>query len=246
MFADRGFYADWWNSTSWDQFARDWNRPVHNFLLRHVYHSSISAFQISRSSATAITFLLSACVHELVMWCIFKKLRGYLMGAQLLQLPLMEVSRRYMKGQDLLGNIIFWVGLFTGWVWVNNHFCHDIYSPTILDRRLLTGSVHPTPLCSPSFLCSLYLIIWLAKAMSNKTPWKEKKVTKRKGDLYWGISLFFIFPHPFPPPDYKGESPNIVMIRENESVCMSWPEPLPPASSSSASSIVIRGWWAAV
>jgi len=27
-FADRGFYADWWNSVSWDQFARDWNRPV--------------------------------------------------------------------------------------------------------------------------------------------------------------------------------------------------------------------------
>jgi len=26
-FADRGFYADWWNSISWDQFARDWNRP---------------------------------------------------------------------------------------------------------------------------------------------------------------------------------------------------------------------------
>jgi len=21
-FADRGFYADWWNSVSWDQFAR--------------------------------------------------------------------------------------------------------------------------------------------------------------------------------------------------------------------------------
>ncbi|KAJ5896552.1 uncharacterized protein N7473_005951 [Penicillium subrubescens] len=27
-FADRGFYADWWNSVSWDQFARDWNRPL--------------------------------------------------------------------------------------------------------------------------------------------------------------------------------------------------------------------------
>jgi hypothetical protein len=23
FFADRGFYADWWNSVSWDQFARD-------------------------------------------------------------------------------------------------------------------------------------------------------------------------------------------------------------------------------
>lgn len=27
-FADRGFYGDWWNSVSWDQYARDWNRQV--------------------------------------------------------------------------------------------------------------------------------------------------------------------------------------------------------------------------
>ncbi|KAI9772102.1 MAG: acyl-CoA/sterol acyltransferase [Geoglossum simile] len=59
QFADRGFYADWWNATSWDQYARDWNRPVHNFLLRHVYHSSISTFRVSRKSATTITFLLN-------------------------------------------------------------------------------------------------------------------------------------------------------------------------------------------
>jgi sterol O-acyltransferase len=45
-FADRGFYADWWNSVSWDQFSRDWNRPVYNFLLRHVYHSSISPVRV--------------------------------------------------------------------------------------------------------------------------------------------------------------------------------------------------------
>jgi hypothetical protein len=69
-FADRGFYGDWWNSVSWDQYARDWNRPVHNFLLRHVYHSSISALHLSRGSATLVTFLLSALVHELVMWCV--------------------------------------------------------------------------------------------------------------------------------------------------------------------------------
>ncbi|KAJ6134312.1 hypothetical protein N7523_000634 [Penicillium sp. IBT 18751x] len=66
-FADRGFYADWWNSVSWDQFARDWNRPVHSFLLRHVYHSSISSFKLSRVSASLITFFLSACIHELIM-----------------------------------------------------------------------------------------------------------------------------------------------------------------------------------
>ncbi|CZS88063.1 related to acyl-CoA cholesterol acyltransferase [Rhynchosporium graminicola] len=114
-FADRGFYADWWNSVSWDQFARDWNRPVHNFLLRHVYHSSISSMQVNKKTATLITFFLSACVHELVMWCLFKKLRGYLLCLQMMQLPLVALSRTpWLKGRATIGNLIFWVGIFTG------------------------------------------------------------------------------------------------------------------------------------
>lgn len=114
-FADRGFYGDWWNSVSWDQYARDWNRPVHNFLLRHVYHSSISAFHLSRTQATFATFFLSAVVHELLMFCLFRKLRGYLFALQLSQLPLAALSRtRLLKGRDTLGNVIFWIGLFIG------------------------------------------------------------------------------------------------------------------------------------
>ncbi|THY84221.1 acyl-CoA/sterol acyltransferase [Aureobasidium pullulans] len=114
-FADRGFYGDWWNSVSWDQYARDWNRPVHNFLLRHVYHSSISAFHLSKGTATFVTFLLSALVHELVMACLFKKVRGYLFTMQLLQMPLVMLSRtKLLKGRDLLGNVVFWIGLFVG------------------------------------------------------------------------------------------------------------------------------------
>ncbi|KAL7275800.1 Sterol O-acyltransferase 2 (Sterol-ester synthase 2) [Rhizina undulata] len=115
QFADRGFYGDWWNSVTWDAFARDWNKPVHNFLLRHVYHSSISAYQISRQKATLITFFLSACVHELVMWAVFKKLRGYLLCMQMLQLPLVMLSRtRLMRDQKILGNVLFWIGIWTG------------------------------------------------------------------------------------------------------------------------------------
>ncbi|KAF2796597.1 MBOAT-domain-containing protein [Melanomma pulvis-pyrius CBS 109.77] len=114
-FADRGFYGDWWNSVSWDQYARDWNRPVHNFLLRHVYHSSISAFHLSKMGATFVTFLLSAVVHELLMFCLFKKVRGYLFALQLSQVPLAAMSRtRLMRGKDTLGNLIFWIGLFIG------------------------------------------------------------------------------------------------------------------------------------
>lgn len=115
LFADRGFYGDWWNSVSFDQYARDWNRPVHNFLLRHVYHSSISAFKLSKGAATFATFLLSALVHELVMFCLFKKVRGYLFFMQLSQIPLAMLSRtRMLKGRKVLGNMIFWIGLFLG------------------------------------------------------------------------------------------------------------------------------------
>lgn len=114
-FADRGFYGDWWNSVSWDQYARDWNRPVHNFLLRHVYHSSISTFHLSRNAATFVTFLLSALVHELCMTILFKKVRGYLFTMQLLQMPLVTLSRtKLLKGRTVLGNVIFWLGLFVG------------------------------------------------------------------------------------------------------------------------------------
>jgi sterol O-acyltransferase len=114
-FADRGFYGDWWNSVSFDQYARDWNRPVHNFLLRHVYHSTISAFHLSKMGATLVTFLLSAVVHELLMFCLFKKVRGYLFAFQLSQVPLAALSKtRLMRGKDTLGNIVFWFGLFIG------------------------------------------------------------------------------------------------------------------------------------
>ncbi|ODA83112.1 hypothetical protein RJ55_01621 [Drechmeria coniospora] len=113
-FADRSFYGPWWNSVSWDQFARDWNTVVHLFLLRHVYHSSISSMKVNKHVATLITFFLSACIHELVMWCLFKKLRGYLLVMQMCQLPLVSLSRtRWLRGRKTLGNFMFWLGIFT-------------------------------------------------------------------------------------------------------------------------------------
>lgn len=78
FFADREFYQDWWNSTSWDQFSRRWNKPVYTFLLRHVYASSMTGWRLSRWSATLVTFFLSALCHELVMAVVSKKIRPYL------------------------------------------------------------------------------------------------------------------------------------------------------------------------
>lgn len=114
-FADRDFYGPWWSCTDWSEFSRIWNRPVHKFLLRHVYHSSISALHMSKTNATLFTFMLSSLVHELVMFVIFGRLRGYLLLLQMSQLPLIMISRTpFMRDKKVLGNIICWFGFISG------------------------------------------------------------------------------------------------------------------------------------
>ncbi|TFY66256.1 hypothetical protein EVG20_g4836 [Dentipellis fragilis] len=114
-FADRRFYEDWWNSTSWDEFSRKWNKPVHSFLLRHVYASTIKSYRLSRSSAMFITFFISALAHELVMAVVTHKIRMYLFALQLIQIPLIAVGRiPAIKRNKKLGNVVFWLGLYAG------------------------------------------------------------------------------------------------------------------------------------
>ena len=102
-------------TASWDQYARDWNRPVHKFLLRYVYHASMTGAGAGRETATVVTFLVSACMHELVAWCIFRKLRGYLFVLQMSQLPLIRLSRTpWLRGRTTSGNVSFWIGIGVG------------------------------------------------------------------------------------------------------------------------------------
>ncbi|KAF2091837.1 sterol o-acyltransferase-like protein [Saccharata proteae CBS 121410] len=112
-FADRHFYADWWNSCDWLEFSREWNIPVHHFFRRHVY--SASRGQFSRPVATALTFFISALAHELVMGCITKKLRGYGATAMMLQMPIVLVQRsKWVRGRTLLNNVLFWCSMILG------------------------------------------------------------------------------------------------------------------------------------
>ncbi|KAH8116441.1 MBOAT-domain-containing protein [Phellopilus nigrolimitatus] len=114
-FADRQFYEDWWNSTSWDEFARKWNKPVHTFLLRHVYASTMTSYKLSKSSAMFVTFFLSAILHELVMAVVTKKIRMYLFIMQLIQIPLIAIGRiPAIKRNKVMGNVVFWIGLYSG------------------------------------------------------------------------------------------------------------------------------------
>ena len=112
-FADRHFYSDWWNSSDWLEFSREWNIPVHHFLRRHVYFSSRAHF--SNSMAMLITFLVSSIGHELIMGCITKKLRGYGFVAMMLQLPIVAVQRsKLVRGRWVFNNSCFWVSMISG------------------------------------------------------------------------------------------------------------------------------------
>ena len=88
------------------EFSREWNVPVHHFLRRHVYGASRP--YISKNMSTTLTFLISALLHELVMGCITKKLRGYGFFAMMLQMPIVAIQRTSLvKGRTLFN--VSWV-----------------------------------------------------------------------------------------------------------------------------------------
>ncbi|EGW32944.1 sterol O-acyltransferase 2 [Spathaspora passalidarum NRRL Y-27907] len=114
-YGDREFYGPWWNCSDWGEFARLWNIPVHKFLLRHVYHSSISTFRVNKHAASFFTFFLSSLVHELVMYVIFGNLRGYLLFFQMSQIPMQIIAQmNFFKNKRILGNVFCWIGFIAG------------------------------------------------------------------------------------------------------------------------------------
>lgn len=102
-----------------DEFSRHWNRPVHSFLLKHVYASTISV-GASKSFAIFFTFLLSSLMHELVMAIVTGKVRGYLFTLQMAQLPLIVLGQtKFIRDSPARGNFLFWIGLMVGFPLLN-------------------------------------------------------------------------------------------------------------------------------
>ncbi|KAL6059686.1 Sterol O-acyltransferase 2 (Sterol-ester synthase 2) [Balamuthia mandrillaris] len=110
-FADRHFYDDWWNSTSYDEFARKWNRPVHGWLLRHVYNRRLRGGH-GKSSALWITFIFSAVLHELLMAVAFRVIAIWIFSLMMLELGFIYALRAF-RGTNL-GNLLFWCTMFLG------------------------------------------------------------------------------------------------------------------------------------
>nr|XP_016846592.1 PREDICTED: sterol O-acyltransferase 2 isoform X1 [Anolis carolinensis] len=64
-FADRGFYKDWWNATSFPTFFRTWNVVVHDWLYYYIYQDLLWVFKAKAQSVALLsTFIISGVVHE--------------------------------------------------------------------------------------------------------------------------------------------------------------------------------------
>ena len=123
--ADRETYADWWNSTTFEEFARKWNKPVHEFLLRHVHIEAQVWLGLSRGMATIVTFIYSIVAHEIILLAMFGIFRPYLGFFSLFQIPLWYVMRSPLFQGKVLGNIVFWTCLTIAWPLMTLLYCRE-------------------------------------------------------------------------------------------------------------------------
>ncbi|KJE97084.1 MBOAT family protein [Capsaspora owczarzaki ATCC 30864] len=125
-FADREFYEDWWNATSFEEYARKWNKPVHDFLLRYLYLGSIRSLRMSRRSATFATFLISSIIHEMVLAVSLRVFSPYLFILQMSQLLWIYLFRQW-KGL-VYGNLFVWFGLIIGPPMLSLAYAREYYN----------------------------------------------------------------------------------------------------------------------
>lgn len=114
-FADRKFYADWWNSKDMAEFSRKWNVPVHRFLRYHIYTMMRIKWKVRRSTAQFLTFLYSSFLHELVVSAAARRVQCFLFFMQMSQIPLIYGAQMLrIHRSPFLANLIWWLMIIFG------------------------------------------------------------------------------------------------------------------------------------
>ncbi|XP_066595534.1 sterol O-acyltransferase 1 isoform X2 [Prorops nasuta] len=72
-FADRLFYKDWWNATSYGMYYRTWNVVVHDWLYTYIYKDMYeSVTNHNKIVSTCAVFFASAVFHEYILTVAFR------------------------------------------------------------------------------------------------------------------------------------------------------------------------------
>ncbi|NWU99718.1 SOAT1 acyltransferase, partial [Upupa epops] len=140
-FADRMFYKDWWNSTSYANYYRTWNVVVHDWLYYYAYRDFLWFFgKKFRAAAMLSVFAVSAAVHEYVLSICFSfcyPVLFFLFMCFGMLFNFILNDRR--KGP--IWNVIMWTSLFLGQgviiclysqEWYARMYC-PVENPTFLD-----------------------------------------------------------------------------------------------------------------
>ncbi|CAD6506546.1 BgTH12-07773 [Blumeria graminis f. sp. triticale] len=112
-FGDREFYTDWWNSPSLGIYWRTWNKPVYQFMKRHVFSPLLARGWGSLKASIAV-FTFSALLHELLVGIpTHNIIAGVAFFGMMIQIPLIALTAplETMNGVNgkIVGNCIFWV-----------------------------------------------------------------------------------------------------------------------------------------
>ncbi|USP77461.1 hypothetical protein yc1106_04735 [Curvularia clavata] len=111
-FGDREFYGDWWNVSSIRTYWTTWNKPVTNFMRRHIY-SPLVGRGIPPPIAQIFVFFFSGVLHELLVGVPTHNIIGVAFAGMMIQIPLIVLTDviqkiKWIQGQ-VAGNMIFWV-----------------------------------------------------------------------------------------------------------------------------------------
>eukprot|EP01117_Protostelium_nocturnum_P006908 TRINITY_DN2479_c0_g1_i1.p1 TRINITY_DN2479_c0_g1~~TRINITY_DN2479_c0_g1_i1.p1 ORF type:complete len:447 (+),score=109.46 TRINITY_DN2479_c0_g1_i1:56-1396(+) len=110
-FGDREFYKDWWNSTTLGYFWRNWNMPVHNWMVAHIYMPAVHR-GYSKTQSSFICFFVSAVFHELIVGAPFRMVKMWAFTGMMAQIPFIYLTERFRGKQ--IGNIFFWFSIVLG------------------------------------------------------------------------------------------------------------------------------------
>lgn len=113
-FADRMFYKDWWNSTSFANYYRTWNVVVHDWLYYYGYRDFLwLSNRRFRTAAMLSVFIVSAFVHEYALAMGF----GFFYPVMFFLFGIFGVTFNFTmndKCQRPVFNVIMWASLFLG------------------------------------------------------------------------------------------------------------------------------------
>lgn len=113
-FADRMFYKDWWNSTSFTNYYRTWNVVVHDWLYYYGYRDFLWLSKRKfRAAAMLSVFIVSAIVHEYALSMGF----GFFYPVMMFLFGFFGVLFNFAmndKRQNPMFNVIVWACLFLG------------------------------------------------------------------------------------------------------------------------------------